>query len=204
MNNTTLIIGASSSFGEPIARNLSAQGHTLILTDSGKMDVTNEQSIEAIIGSCQPVQNLVYSVGAPIEFTKFEDEQWPEYETHWQTQVKGLWQVVQSLLKHRHPLENIAVIGSAVTFDKPMPRLGAYTTAKYALLGLVKAMAVELAPRGIKVNMVSPGATGEGLSKDWPRLMLEAGDSANPSEVASVVASLLDEGNNRTGENIKI
>lgn len=218
--NNTLIIGASSSFGKVIIPVLFDKGYQLVLTHSGrenyqlpaggagevfKLDVTDIKAIADVIGALQPkINNLIYSVGSPVEFRKFEDENWEDYEKHWQIQVKGLWHVASALINNGHPLKRIIAIGSAATLAKPPARLGAYTTAKYALLGLIKSLAVELASRQIAVNMISPGATGDGLSKDWPRLMIQAGGSADTHEAAAAIVLLLQEESGRTGENIRI
>lgn len=201
-NQTTLIIGASSSFGRIISEHLFAAGHSLTLAHSGSreyhppkgvtgsiiaFDVTDDEAVDSAFSRCSPVDNLVYSVAAPIEFKKFSEEQWSAYEAHWQTQVKGLWRVVQSLLKHEHPLRHIFVIGSAI-IDHPMPRLGPYLTAKYALAGLCETLRLELGNSGVSVILYSPGATGKGLSKDFSRVMLEMersfGGSPDPEDIA--------------------
>lgn len=223
MNNpksTTLIVGAACSFGETIARTLSGEGQQLILACSGRQpyqipagikglvlqfDVTDSRAIaQAFTGCALPINNVVYSVSAPVIFKRFKDETWPDYEEQWQMQVRGLWQIVQLLRAHNQPLKRVVAIGSAVTLAKPLARLSAYTTAKYALLGLIKSLAVELAPEGVRVNMVSPNATSTGLSKDWPSLLLRAGAMTNPETVALVVESLLRNEDNRTGENILV
>ncbi|OGY90803.1 MAG: hypothetical protein A3H70_03660 [Candidatus Komeilibacteria bacterium RIFCSPLOWO2_02_FULL_48_11] len=218
--NITLIAGAASSFGKVIIPVLFNKGHQLILTHSGredyqlpegvagevfKLDITDVAAITNVIGGFRSkINNLIYSVGSPIVFKKFEDEKWEDYEKHWQTQVKGLWHITRALIANNHPLKRVIAIGSAVTFTKPPARLGAYTTSKYALLGLIKSLAVELASRQIAVNMISPGATGAGLSKDWPRLMIEAGGSTDTRTVADTIALLLQEESGRTGENFHI
>ncbi|MBI2050343.1 MAG: SDR family oxidoreductase [Parcubacteria group bacterium] len=184
---TTLIIGASSSFGKVISERLFKTGHSLVLTHSGvgeyrppkgivgsvmTLDVTDPDAVDSVLSDCDPVNNVVYSVAAPIEFKKFSQESWEDYEAHWQTQVKGLWHVAQALLAHKHPLRRIFVLGSAIT-NHSMPRLGPYLTAKHALVGLCEALGLELKYRGIMVTQYSPNATGKGLSKDFPRVMLE-------------------------------
>lgn len=44
-----------------------------------------------------------------------------------------------------------------------MPHNAAYTAAKHGVLGLTKALAVDLAPDGIRVNMVAPGLVNTAL-----------------------------------------
>lgn len=215
-NNNTLIVGASGAFGQIITEHRYKKGDNLILTHSGKdsyqlpagikgqvleLDVTDADEIDSVIGKCEKVNNLFYLVGAPIKFRKFEEEEWREYEIQWQTQVKGLWHIIQSLIKHKHPLRYIALLGSAVT-DKPTPRLGAYITAKYALLGLLESLKLQLALYKIDVEMVSPNATGDGLSKEFPRLMLEMEKTQSKKLVtAEDAASRFDDSIDRINKN---
>ena len=72
-----------------------------------------------------------------------------------------------------------------------------YVTAKAAVLGLTRAMARELAPRGIRVNAVNPGATETPIYAPLPDEVKAAvaADSvmkrlAQPDEIAGAVAFL--------------
>ncbi|XP_051051643.1 dehydrogenase/reductase SDR family member 2, mitochondrial [Phodopus roborovskii] len=49
------------------------------------------------------------------------------------------------------------VLVSSVAAYLPVPTLGVYNTSKTALLGLSKSLAIELAPKGIRVNCIVPG-----------------------------------------------
>jgi len=82
---------------------------------------------------------------------------------------------------------------SAVNGDGPVP----YCTAKAAVLGMTRAMARELADRGIRVNAVNPGATETPIYAGLPDEMKDelAADSllkrlAQPEEIAGAVAFL--------------
>lgn len=86
-------------------------------------------------------------------------------------------------------------IGStaALAGNGPVP----YVTAKAAVLGLTRAMARELAPRGIRVNAVNPGATETPIYAPLPDEVKAAvaADSvmkrlAQPDEIAGAVAFL--------------
>ena len=72
-----------------------------------------------------------------------------------------------------------------------------YVTAKAAVLGMTRAMARELAPRGIRVNAVNPGATETPIYAPLPQEVKDAvaADSlmkrlAHPEEIAGAVAFL--------------
>jgi 3-oxoacyl-[acyl-carrier protein] reductase/(S)-1-phenylethanol dehydrogenase len=62
------------------------------------------------------------------------------------------------------------------TFDRPPgPGLLAYITSKGAVIGLTRALAVELGPSGITVNAISPGLTRTGAAAaDQPQELFEA------------------------------
>ncbi|XP_021551367.1 dehydrogenase/reductase SDR family member 2, mitochondrial-like [Neomonachus schauinslandi] len=72
--------------------------------------------------------------------------------------VKSPALLLSQLLPH---MENrgtgAVVLVSSMVACVPMPKLGVYNTSKTALLGLCKSLAVELAPKGIRVNRLVPG-----------------------------------------------
>ena len=73
----------------------------------------------------------------------------------------------------------------------------AYSTSKWALRGLTKSAALELAPRGIRVNCVCPGVVDTEMIHNSPALMaalqsaIPMQEMAAPEQIAEVVAFLL-------------
>jgi len=105
---------------------------------------------------------------------------------------------------------SIVNIGStaAVAGDGPVP----YCAAKAAVLGMTRAMARELAERGIRVNAVNPGATETPIYASLPSDVKQAiaADSlmkrlASPDEIAGAAAFLAgDDGSFATGSVVTV
>ena len=90
---------------------------------------------------------------------------------------------------------------SSYVLNVPPEKISFYITAKYALLGLSKASAVELCKYGITVNMLSPGLMSTQLSSYLPRKFLEVYSQKHPmkrmtttSDVADVLKFLISDG----------
>ncbi|CAO2590917.1 Dehydrogenase/reductase SDR family member 2, mitochondrial, partial [Lemmus lemmus] len=74
--------------------------------------------------------------------------------------VKSPALLLSKLLPHMEKRRgsSVVLVSSAAAY-LPVPKLGVYNTTKTALLGLCKSLAVELAPKGIRVNCIVPGIT---------------------------------------------
>uniref|UniRef100_A0A8C4M2M3 Dehydrogenase/reductase 2 n=1 Tax=Equus asinus TaxID=9793 RepID=A0A8C4M2M3_EQUAS len=72
--------------------------------------------------------------------------------------VKAPALLLSKLLPHMENRKgsSVVLVSSMVAYV-PVPKLGVYNTSKTALLGLCKSLAVELAPKGIRVNCLVPG-----------------------------------------------
>ncbi|HEY5154582.1 MAG TPA: SDR family NAD(P)-dependent oxidoreductase, partial [Acidimicrobiales bacterium] len=77
--------------------------------------------------------------------------------------LTGVWRLARATVPHLlarpEPRTGRFVAVASTAATEGLPRLAAYTAAKAGVVGLVRAMAAELAPHGVTVNAVCPGST---------------------------------------------
>ena len=115
-------------------------------------------------------------------------------------------------MKSERRLDSVVFILSSAVLDVPPVDKSSYVSAKYALLGLARSLAVELAPKGIRINCVSPGFTPTRLTahvdqriQDMITRSVPLNRLCRPDDVAAAVAYLLSEdGSYLTGVNLPV
>lgn len=180
------ITGASSGFGEAFARHALAQGHRVVATarDVAKLsaivglapervlalplDVTRAGDAEAAVAAAIArygridvvINNAGYGIVGAVEET-------PEAELRAQMETNffGAVAVTRAALPQlRAQGEGAVVMISSMGGQMSVAGFGAYSASKFALEGLSEALAAELAPFGIKVLIVEPGAFRTGFA----------------------------------------
>eukprot|EP00127_Corallochytrium_limacisporum_P001141 Clim_evm4s42 gene=Clim_evmTU4s42 len=125
------------------------------------------------------------------------EEQW---EKIFDTNCKAAFFLTKEARPHMPKGSSITFVASIAGYQ-PLEGLGPYSVSKTALLGLVKALGIELAPEGIRVNGIAPGVIKTNFSeKLWDGSdseLTEKNMSSTPirrfglpSEMASVAAFL--------------
>lgn len=90
----------------------------------------------------------------------------------------------------------IITIGSSLGTHVPTSGVTLYAMSKAALVGFTKALARELGPRGITVNLVNPGSVdtdmnpADGPQAEAERRLIPVGRYGRPEEIAHAVAFL--------------
>ena len=92
----------------------------------------------------------------------------------------------------------VVLLGTSALLGGPPARMTAYVTAKSALLGMARSLAVELGPIGMTVDVVSPGLTATDVTRDVsPRAQLAEAQRipmrriATPEDTAAMVGFLI-------------
>jgi len=144
---------------------------------------------------------------------KLVDMDWTDIESQLNINIKSSFLLVKHILPfmETNRYGKIVFITTQATEQVNSEWLH-YITAKSALNGFAKALAIELAPKGIRVNLVSPGMTDTELVSDIPekiKLLTAARTPlkrlAKPIDVANAISYLVSEKSDfLTGETIRI
>ena len=176
---TALITGGNSGIGLAAARMMLAQGARVAITgrDRAKLDEAATElgagvlAIQADVNAAEGLAEIARAVGqafgkldivfanagisgpTPLGTTTYET-----FQEIVSTNLTAVFFTLQSVL----PLLNdgsAIVLNGSVMRELAVTGTAAYSAAKAGITGMAKVLATELAPRGIRVNTVIPGAT---------------------------------------------
>lgn len=211
MDKKALVVGASGGIGTAIARAFLKDGMDVwgtyfqdasnldALKEKGKnhfysgpMDCSQEESVKkemaSVLNEFKTLDVLVYTVTPPITYSSVLKSEWKNFQKHLEVQLKGFLIIVQALqpqfLSSRKT--KIITVLSEYCSGKPASGISDYISAKYALMGLSKSLAVELARYNSTVNMISPGMTETDLLASLPAKAVEFAALNNPMKRIAV------------------
>jgi NAD(P)-dependent dehydrogenase (short-subunit alcohol dehydrogenase family) len=114
--------------------------------------------VDAAASAFGGLDALVSNAGI-IQRSSLLDLSLADYERSFAVNTRATW----LLAKAAHPLlaasKGSVVATASISGHEPTPPLGAYSPSKAALIMLVRQMALEWGPDGIRCNTVSPGST---------------------------------------------
>lgn len=212
MAKRVLVTGSSRGIGKAIADALAAEGYDVVthaVRSPGthlRFDIADraaaKAALEADIAAHGPYYGVVLNAGVNRDnaFPAMEDADWDQVID---TDLTGFYNVLKPCVM---PMVSGRVRGRIVALSSVSGVVGNrgqvnYSAAKAGIIGAVKALAVELAKRGITVNAIAPGVIEtEMASSILPEAVEEVKKAipmrrfGKPSEVASLVSYLLSDG----------
>jgi NAD(P)-dependent dehydrogenase (short-subunit alcohol dehydrogenase family) len=174
---TILVTGASSGIGRAIAIECSKMGATLVITGRNKerlnetylmlakgehlqviADLSTDEGIAALVEYCPPLDGCVNNAGIAklilVQFIKRDQV----------NEIFGANTIAPILLtsllvkkKKIKPGASVVFISAASGVYMSSVGESLYSATKGALHGFVKGIALDLAPKGVRVNTVNPG-----------------------------------------------
>jgi len=215
-----LVTGATGEVGSAICRRLAAEGASVAawgrdqerlnalarntgdaITSVSSIDLSDSSAIESGIAQVLeggPVAAFIHAAAPPMAPTAVTDAANEEVlNAHWSISVRAFAQVVRAVAPAMTNGGAIVAVLTQAIFDAPPPRLSAYVASKLAVWGLIRSLAVELGPRGIRCNAVSPGMINTPYTADVPVRLKQVEAASNPlrrlcdvEDVAEAVAFL--------------
>lgn len=222
----TLVTGGSRGIGRAICVELAKMGQPVIINYQSNVaaaeetkaliesasgtaellpfNVANEEEVDQALNTWESnhpddyISILVNNAGVRHDNVMFmmSDEEWNDVLC---ITLNGFFFLTRRLLKHMMPRKrggriiNISSLSGA----KGLPGQANYSAAKAGLIGATKALAQEVAARGVTVNAVAPGFIETDMTKDLPeeelRKTIPMNRFGKPEEVAAVVAFLASE-----------
>lgn len=120
--------------------------------------------IDKIISTYGKIDILVNNAGINLkkEFTEVTDE---EFQKILLTNVTAVFAISREVVKTMVKQQRGSIVNiSSMTSQYGIPKVIAYTASKSAIEGMTRAMAVELSPKGIRVNCIAPGFIATDMS----------------------------------------
>lgn len=181
-----VVSGGDSGIGAAVVARLRRGGATAMvadLTGERPVDVTDAAAVDALAeqvrdswGRCDI---LVNCAGALAMGTALEVDE-ADWDKAFAVNVRGPWLMCRAFLPLMPNGSAIVNVSSAAGL-RPIPDMAAYVASKSALVGLTRAMALDHADLGVRVNCVCPGLV------DTP--MASRAQTQRPAQSSAAVAA---------------
>jgi NAD(P)-dependent dehydrogenase (short-subunit alcohol dehydrogenase family) len=212
---TAVVTGGANGIGFAVARKLAGSGAKVWLFDVASenpgevaarfggrgavVDVTDRASIEAGFDEVGTVDVVIANAGTAMP-SGFFDTSASNWERTIAVNLTGMFHTVQAAAARMKNQRGGSIVLTASTNSYDGEKdLTAYNASKAGVLGLLRTIANELGPYGIRVNAVCPGMIRTRLTEDFFRQEAMAkeyfrdvplGRGGNPDEVANAVVFL--------------
>lgn len=183
-NRVALVTGGARGIGAGISRRLASEGALTIIADVQReaaeqtassianaearlMDVRSSASVEAcingVVADFGRLDILVNNAGVHLvkAITEYSDDDWSFVMD---INARGPFYTMRAAARHMITRRGGKII-NIVTILTGTPYSSIYEASKHALMGLTKCLMYELAPYGVTVNAISPGAVDTELLK---------------------------------------
>jgi NAD(P)-dependent dehydrogenase (short-subunit alcohol dehydrogenase family) len=204
VGKAALVTGAAGGIGRSIAHRLAAEGCNLLLTDidAARLDeVTTSLASEGFrvaavaadlakagerdrlipeaLDRWGQIDILVNNATQPGPRTLFLDLPEEEWSLIFAVNVTATAVLCRAAARSMRDAGRGSIVNiTSIQVDMPVRTYAAYVASKGAVLGLTRALAVELSPAGIRVNAIAPGV----IATDTFEIALKIGDAARGAQ----------------------
>jgi meso-butanediol dehydrogenase/(S,S)-butanediol dehydrogenase/diacetyl reductase len=207
--SVALVTGAASGIGAAVASRLRGDGFDVVGVDIApadgvlRCDVTSARDVDAVVAGLERLDVVANVAGIP-QFGRAETITDEEWERVLAVDLTGPFKVTRAAIPLLRRSRGCVVNLASIAGVQGQAYTAAYSAAKGGLVMLTKALAVELAPDGVRVNCICPAGVDTPLLHQAhfpddadPHLLarlagpLAGAMLASPEHVADVVAWLV-------------
>ena len=236
-NKVLLVTGASSDVGSKLIRRVGKNyskiwahyrsstdiidglkddlGEIITPIQADFSDVESTINLIKVIKESGDIPDHIVHLSAQKAYNlQFHKHSWDSFQKEIDTSLRSISLILQDFIPRmmKNGYGKIIFMLSAYLLGVPPKFQSPYITIKYALLGLMRNLAAEYAPKGITVNAVSPDMMETKFLSELPELIKEQSANKNPlgrniyvDEVIPTIEYLLSSGSDVvTGQNIGI
>jgi NAD(P)-dependent dehydrogenase (short-subunit alcohol dehydrogenase family) len=220
-----VVTGAGSGIGRSSARIFAREGASVVVSDrlldaaeetvaqiqadggtaiAVRCDVTSDEDVRALVdttvrtfGRLDAAHNNAGMTHAQVLAADISEE---EFDRSLAVNLKGVWLCMKYELPQMLATGGAIVNAGSTAAVVGLPKFAAYTATKHGVVGLTKAAALDYADKGIRLNVVSPGATRTPMMlkameenperEQLVRSSIPMGRLAEPDEVAEAAVWL--------------
>jgi NAD(P)-dependent dehydrogenase (short-subunit alcohol dehydrogenase family) len=200
MPDTALVAGAGGGLGPAVVQALRADGWSVVATSRSGAEVEGAQVIAADVAGAEDARRAVAAAGelgavvnlvggfssGPLLHEVAEATLRELLEAHLVTTFNLVQAAAPALLERGGAF--VAV--SARAAERPFPGGAAYSTAKAAVLALVRGLDADLGPQGLRANVLLPGVIDTPANREAMPSSDRKGWTA-PADIAEVVRFLV-------------
>ncbi|KAB8188774.1 SDR family NAD(P)-dependent oxidoreductase [Nonomuraea phyllanthi] len=175
MRRTAVVTGASSGIGEATARRLAAEGFEVVAAARRRerldklaadvssitpvtLDVTSQESVDALVGSLERCDVLVNNAGGALGLESVAEGRLDDWQRMYDVNVLGSLRMTQALVPRLVASgDGVLVMVTSTAGLVSYEGGGGYCAAKHAQTSMVETLRLELVGQPVRVVEIAPG-----------------------------------------------
>ena len=154
---------------------LNAGGKAIAVRADARDAVQVKGMVEHVTRKLGPIDTLVVNASISFPVKPFVEYRWDEFASKLEGELQAAFHACQAVVPSMVARRSGTIVAISSTLSRRSgPGFSAHSSAKSGLDGLMRSLALELGPAGVRVNVVAPGLTDTDATAYQPAEMKQA------------------------------